>query len=226
MLMDWAQTDRGAKSSLRIRLEEDWYIVGREESAFAVLTTSKYPSTLHERRRTGNNATGARRRVLYREASPQKQRRGLSRLGVTQLLQFAAVFRGLRCFAFGGDTCGPVSRAEKSASTPRGRHINDTQASANARRLYAHGHVKSGVRPGSPNRSNQLAHQHQQAKGANDAFFTFGQSSAATAFCRSSWYHSMASCASHTAHTDAGDVHRRQHRAQDNAAENATQWWG
>lgn len=49
MLNDWAQTERGLKSSLCIRLEEDWYIVGREESALAVLTTSKYSSTLRKK---------------------------------------------------------------------------------------------------------------------------------------------------------------------------------
>lgn len=45
MLMDCAHTERGLKSSLCIRLEEDWYMAGREESALAVLTTSKYSKT-------------------------------------------------------------------------------------------------------------------------------------------------------------------------------------
>lgn len=55
MLKDCAQTERGRKSSLCIRLEEDWYIAGREESALAVLTTSKYASTLQERRQKKEN---------------------------------------------------------------------------------------------------------------------------------------------------------------------------
>ena len=45
MLMDCAQTERGLKRSRCIRLEEDWYMAGREESDRAVFTTSKYAKT-------------------------------------------------------------------------------------------------------------------------------------------------------------------------------------
>ena len=45
MLIDCAHTERGLKSSRCMRLEDDWYIAGREESALAVLTTSKYANT-------------------------------------------------------------------------------------------------------------------------------------------------------------------------------------
>lgn len=62
ILKDWAQTERGLKSSLCIRLEEDWYIVGREESAREVLTTSKYASTLRDKRKRKRKRKRRRRR--------------------------------------------------------------------------------------------------------------------------------------------------------------------